>query len=433
MKAVSITLALALWGGILIAAAGAETQPRPSFLDQPAEVVVPADYDPSVAYPVYVFLPYTGGRAIDFYSRMLDFIERDNALVVLPSGRPRSVDYLPDFMSFVRWYEERLLTDLARIERQYSVDSDRIVVAGFSLGGDLGWALALRNPDRFAGAVMAGTRASYPAPRGSVETLNRRGFRGAFIIGRSELAARAEGIERAESLLRGGGVETRFRTVEGGHTYGSASEVVEALYWVLDTNGTEMRAPTAAGAGRSSEGRRPREQARDGGIAARAGRQDADTDDRLDTEPENDPQGTPGNDAFEFPATDFLVALDLDGDWGEVVESDASGYDVAFTSEKGPMRIRMYASFGEPVPPQEHLEQFVDQLPFTRDVEFYTIERWDSYQEEYVDRPLVTGVSQGRRFIARAWWPDYYPVLAVVSVPERLEDEYMAEMRGILE
>jgi hypothetical protein len=256
---------------------------------------------------------------------------------------------------------------------------------------------------------MAGTRASYPAPSGSLDILDRRGFRGAFIIGRSELAARAEGIERAESLLRGGGVETRFRTVEGGHTYGSASEVVESLYWVLDTTGTEMQArPAAASAGRSSEGGRPREQVRDG-----------ETGDLPAT--------------FEFPAADFLVVLDLDGDWSEVEESDAPGYDVAFTSEKGPMRIRMYASFGEPVPPRDHLEQFVDQLPFTRDVEFHTIQRWDGYLEQYLELPLATGVSQGRRFVARAWWPDYYPVLAVVSVPERLEDEYMAEMRGILE
>lgn len=407
MKLPRIGVALCLFGFAVASSAVSDTQPRAAFLDRPADVRLPDGYDADGSYPVYVFLPYTGGRAVDLYLRLSELIADDEAIVVLPSGRPRSGDYLPDFTSFVRWYEERLISDLDRIGRELAVDPDRVVLVGFSLGGDLGWALSVRNPERIAGAVMAGTRASYPPPGGALASLKSRGYRGAFIIGSSEIHARATGIARAESLMRAAGIDTRFRTVMGGHTYGSPKGLVDDLHWVLDTTDATPEPPaTVAADGTTDGGPQPRIS----GI---------------------EPPPAPGSTAF--PRADFPVVLRLPGDWSAVVESDSRGYDSVFTSRKGNMRIRMYASADDPIPPRRHLERFVDGLPFTRDIEYFNVREWNAHSQRYEDAPAVSGVSEGRRFIARAWWPNYYPVLAVISVPERMAGEHIEEMRGILE
>lgn len=227
------TLHIATFAVLCVAPLEGQTQPRAPFLDVPGEIRLPRGYDGDREYPVIVFLPFTGGSAEDFYRRIEGELPSDQAILLLPEGRPVREDYLPDFISFVQWYEERLLADLDRLEREHRVRSDAVVMAGFSLGGDVAWALLLRNPERFRGAVMAGTRTSYPPTSPALQALADRDVRAALIIGRDELPARYTGIAGARETLRTAGVEVRFREVSGGHTYGDVSQFAEDLVWVL--------------------------------------------------------------------------------------------------------------------------------------------------------------------------------------------------------
>jgi predicted esterase len=389
---------------ILVAAAGsAHAQQRPTFLDEPGKVVLPHGYTSEERYALYVFLPYTGGTSSEFYAKMASHIVGDEAIVLLPNGRPRSGDYLPDFMSFVRWYEERLLTDIASAANRYSIDRGRIVLVGHSLGGDLGWALSLRNPELFAGAVMAGTRASYPASGGVVRVLSERGFRGAFIVGENENYARATGIERAEATLREAGIETRFRTIPGGgHTYGRPADCVADLRWVL-AGRTESRENSVA---------MPDDAANDTSSYTARRRQ--------------------GSSQKLFPYPDSLVVFPLSSGWSDTEESRRGVYDAIYDSANEPLRIRMYYSSRETIRADEHLALFVDGLPFTSRVEFHDAGEYFRDYRDHRPWPVATGVTEDRWFVARAFSEDGASVLVVVSVPKRLKGQYAEELEEII-
>ncbi len=128
-------------------------QSRAAFLGEPAEFLAPSALQGGKRYPLIIFLPYTGGTASDFYRRHEGFLPFEETFIMLPKGRPSSADYLPNFRNFVKWYEERILADLTLALEKYPIDPERVVLAGFSLGGDLGRALSLRKPDVFQGVT----------------------------------------------------------------------------------------------------------------------------------------------------------------------------------------------------------------------------------------------------------------------------------------
>lgn len=216
-------------------------QTRSPYFDQAAQVVPPLNYDSSQRYPAIVFLPYTTGTS-EAQARSFGIPPgaQEEFVVILPAGRFTRDDYLPNFMQFVEWYEERLLQDLAAAFSQVSIDPGRVYLAGYSLGGDLGWALSVRNPDRFAGAVMSGTRASYPITEASRRTLRSTGYRGAFLIGDQEDINRSTGIERAHGQLDSEGIETMFRTYRGGHRLPPRELLLDSVSFV-----TRESAPAA--------------------------------------------------------------------------------------------------------------------------------------------------------------------------------------------
>jgi len=180
---------------------------------------MPQNQQPGRSYPVFVVLPPTLGTAELFAPRIgLDPAVQESFILVFPAGRPRSEDYLPDFLMFVRWYEARLLLDLERVFSEYPADRQRVYLGGYSLGGDLSWALSARNPELISGAVISGSRTSYPISPDALEQMARRGFRGAFVIGSQEAAVRYDGINRTHARVRAAGVETLYREYPGSHS-----------------------------------------------------------------------------------------------------------------------------------------------------------------------------------------------------------------------
>lgn len=390
----------ALW----LATTAGYAQTRPSYLDRPAEVLVPSDQGAGGTHPLYVFLPYTGGTASEFFRKMRSIVAADSPIVLLPQGRPRTSDYLPDFVSFVEWYEERLVADIRSAIRSYAVDVDRIAVVGHSLGGDLAWALVMRNPQLFRGAVLAGTRASYPKSSSALDVLVDRGFRAAFIIGENESPARSTGIARAEAALEEAGIETRFRVVPGGgHTYGTPRECIGDLRWTL---GGREPADSAA-AGRRS--------------AAAAPGPTADS-----------PRTTAAAGGVVFPHAGAPVWIELPGSWSPIRKSRRGIYTGIYDAERDSLRIRMYVAADESIDPAEHLALFADSLPFTRDVRFYSAQQYFGDLRPKRDWPVATGVTESRWFLARAAESDGTSILVVVSTPERSKNEHQEAMRELL-
>jgi pimeloyl-ACP methyl ester carboxylesterase len=219
MKILFLTIVLCcLWN-----MAGAQYTTR---ITHESVLVLPSDYDPSVSYPVVVMLPFTGGDAeymFDAYayeaglsdgtlSEKLDAIlnvfnanRPDNLrkfAVILPKGKGSRKDHSwKGFeMCFTR-YEERVIKDLDKFSELYNLDTERVYLAGVSLGGDLSWALSLRNPEKFAGAVVMGSRCSYVPPAGSLQTMYDKNYAFFMTMGMKEANDRLAGIRYARKQL----------------------------------------------------------------------------------------------------------------------------------------------------------------------------------------------------------------------------------------
>jgi dienelactone hydrolase len=115
------------------------------------------------------------------------------------------------------------------------VDTSRVILTGFSMGGDLAWALSVRNSSRVKGAVVMGSRMSYRGPPGDVRDLVTRGLRISVVMGLGEDGARMAGARTGARLLETLGVPHTFTEVPAlAHSRPPAEVFREALAFVLN-------------------------------------------------------------------------------------------------------------------------------------------------------------------------------------------------------
>src|SRR5262249_9642914 len=128
-------------------------------------------------------------------------------VVVLPQGAPSRAEYGRDFNQFTAWFDARITADLARASATLPVDPAQTYVAGFSLGGDLTWALLARHPDTFRGALVLGSRCSATMTAAAAARLRTHGTRVVLGIGYDDDPARVQGLLQAGARLRAARVE----------------------------------------------------------------------------------------------------------------------------------------------------------------------------------------------------------------------------------
>lgn len=131
---------------------------------QPYHINVPASYDPAKPIPLFVYLhgrsphnPDLGHTWVGGNDQPGDAGRGNQAYIrVEPFGRGNN--------SF-RWAGETdVFEAIASVRRRYNIDPERIVLAGFSMGGAGAWQIGLRVPDMFCGleinAGVIGNRVS---------------------------------------------------------------------------------------------------------------------------------------------------------------------------------------------------------------------------------------------------------------------------------
>jgi predicted esterase len=243
----------------------AEARRRPSppppaqlTLSEPGQVVLPPGYDPKRRYPVLVVLPYTYGTAEGFVARydpaakpgdklparlagMLrafypDAVRRKTHafILLLAPGAGSEADHSwRGFSAAIQRYDKRVLADLRALEAKHRIDASRVVLAGYSLGGDLSWALSLRNPARFSGVITMGSRCSY-ARRKGVKALAARGFRAFIAMGERESRVRLRVLRHALAALKRAKVWHHYHRIPGaGHAMVSRATFKRALKLTL--------------------------------------------------------------------------------------------------------------------------------------------------------------------------------------------------------
>jgi predicted peptidase len=118
------------------------------------QVFVPADYTPTRAWPVVLFLHGGGERGTDgifqtevgIGSAVRRFADRFAAIVVMPQARPATT--WSGAMANVA------LSALSQTESEFATDPARVYLTGLSLGGAGTWYLAYRHTNRFAALLV---------------------------------------------------------------------------------------------------------------------------------------------------------------------------------------------------------------------------------------------------------------------------------------
>jgi predicted peptidase len=111
---------------------------------------LPPSFSPNVSYPLLVALHY-GGKVTPFYSK--DFVEA----FVEPAFRDLGAIIAAPDCPAEGWTntvsESAVLELILLLMEEYTIDSDRVALMGYSMGGLGTWYLAARHPDIFSAAI----------------------------------------------------------------------------------------------------------------------------------------------------------------------------------------------------------------------------------------------------------------------------------------
>jgi pimeloyl-ACP methyl ester carboxylesterase len=120
---------------------------------QPYHLAIPASYDPAKPIPLYVYLH---GHSHDTPDLGLTWVGGSDSA----EGTPRAggnanyirVEAFGRGNNSFRWAGETdVLEVIASVRKRYNIDPDRILLAGFSMGGAGTWQIGLHESDRFCG------------------------------------------------------------------------------------------------------------------------------------------------------------------------------------------------------------------------------------------------------------------------------------------
>jgi pimeloyl-ACP methyl ester carboxylesterase len=146
---------------------------------QPYTLSIPASYDPAKPTPLYIYLHGMSHYVPDLGWDWTGGADRPGGA---GDGGNRNYIRLECFgrgNNSFRWAGETdVLEALASVRKRYNIDSNRVVLAGFSMGGAGSWQIGLHQPDLFCGleidAGVIGNRLNLdgqtPAQKASLAT-----------------------------------------------------------------------------------------------------------------------------------------------------------------------------------------------------------------------------------------------------------------------
>ena len=119
----------------------------------------PLHYEPGYGYPVVIWLHGPGADERQL-QRVMPLLSMRNYVGVAPRGNIRlqpgiACDWSPASEQ-LGWVDDLVLDALQAAKKKYHVDSRRVFIAGFQTGGSTALQVALRYPERFAGAISMG-------------------------------------------------------------------------------------------------------------------------------------------------------------------------------------------------------------------------------------------------------------------------------------
>lgn len=239
-------LLLLLWFTLGAQAAAAE-----KWLDLGSDsqaIVLSASGKPS-RLPALVMLPYTEGTSLAIYSRYSTAIKRfaknTPLVVVLPPGSNDRGDYddYEDFAELIVEWDVKVRAAVRELAAGGWIDPSRVVLGGHSMGGDLSWALALRRPADYHGALVMGSRCSY-RPKTAFGKHPTPSF--FLAMGVSDSDSRRRGMHSAVRFLAYRGKHFLYRQYKGGHVSAPDSMFLSGLSFLMNTPRPAAKPPAPA-------------------------------------------------------------------------------------------------------------------------------------------------------------------------------------------
>jgi acetyl esterase/lipase len=147
---------------------------------QPYQLSIPASYDPAKPTPVYIYLHGMSHYVPDLGWDWTGGADRPGGAAAAGATAITSAwNVSGAAIIHFRWAgESDVLEALASLEKRYNIDTNRIMLAGFSMGGAGSWQIGLHQPDLFCGleidAGVIGNRLNLdgqtPAQKASLAT-----------------------------------------------------------------------------------------------------------------------------------------------------------------------------------------------------------------------------------------------------------------------
>ena len=215
MREVAVVAVLALIG----ASAHAQT----GFLDRVVntdghayryQIYVPNDYTPQTAWPVIVSLHGNGRQGTDGIRQT----GTDFAIRIRENGRPfPALVVFPQAQSGTRWFypemEALILAEVRQTIREFRVDTMRLYIHGYSMGGTGAFRLARHQPTTFAAMIVVAGRVE-DGPNYTVSEIAIDRQRNSFLGAADPFAALADGIKHLPIWIFHGDADTTVNVAQ---------------------------------------------------------------------------------------------------------------------------------------------------------------------------------------------------------------------------
>ena len=199
-----------------------------------SRIEMPVGFSPDRKYPLVIFLPWTGGEASRNYELYADeFPQLGPFISMIPPEAASTKDHSsPGFEAATYRYENRILKDLEELKQRQIVDTRNIILVGFSMGGDMSWALAQRHPEIFTGAIISGSRTSWSEKNG-IAQIKSNGVKFYFVMGTEERADRLAGLAATLGLLKKEQIPYKYERTPGDHVWPTFEHFSAGLEFLL--------------------------------------------------------------------------------------------------------------------------------------------------------------------------------------------------------
>jgi len=224
----------------VLARAGNKQQ---SASDEPAEkdvaakwkVTLPQHFDETRKAPLIVALHHYHGNMKETTERWKAAASEIGAILLTPQGTRDMGGGQFHWGRNLNKIEDNIMDAIDDVMDEHKIDRKRIVLGGFSQGGWVTWALALRNPGLFAGIIPVAGRFS-PESESVFKDEDLGKMKVFIMVGENDRDSLIKANRTAARRLRKIGAKTKLNVYEGiGHGFPehSTRELVKALRFIL--------------------------------------------------------------------------------------------------------------------------------------------------------------------------------------------------------